>query len=87
MFSTLVAEALLVVALVSGLPLLASSIVGLAVSLVQAATQVQEQTVPFILRLVTVTAVLVFGADLFCGYVLQFTREMFASLTHLGALP
>jgi type III secretion protein S len=87
MFSTVVAEALIVVALVSGVPLLASSLVGLALSLVQAATQVQEQTVPFVLRLVTVSAVLVLGADLFCGYVLQFTSEMFSSLVHLGSLP
>ena len=53
-----VQEGLLLVLLVSAPPLLASLLVGFVVGVVQAATQVQDQTIAFVPKLVVVMVVL-----------------------------
>ena len=55
---TLFLHAMLLAAALSGIPLVASLLVGLFLSVVQAATQVQEQTLTFVPKLVTIGAVL-----------------------------
>ena len=56
-----VREGLLLVLLLSGPPLVASMVVGFVVSLLQAATQIQDQTLAFVPKLVVVMIVLVMG--------------------------
>ena len=55
----LTAETLYLVLLVSGPPLLVALAIGLVVGLLQAVTQVQEQTLSFVPKLVAVATVLV----------------------------
>ena len=62
-----VREGLLLVLVLSGPPLLASLLVGLLVSILQALTSIQEQTLSFVPRLVAVGLVLL----LFLGWILQ----------------
>ena len=73
-------QALLCVALVSGVPLLVCSVSGLIVSIVQAATSVQEQTSVFIVKL------LALGVSVFVlGDVLLNSLSVFV-VNALGAL-
>ncbi|KWN14732.1 aldolase [Burkholderia territorii] len=50
--------------------------VGLAVSFVQAITSLQDQTLPFAIKLIAVTIALMFVAPLSCAAILQFANEM-----------
>ena len=72
----LTAETLYLVLLVSAPALIASLLVGLAVGLLQAVTQVQEQTLSFVPKLVAVAGVLLAG-----GHWMM--REMVGWVTQL----
>lgn len=79
----MVAKAVLLVSLVSGLPLLASMCVGFVVSVFQAATQIQEQTLSFIPRLLAVVGSLfIFGSWM----MRELVAFMDAALSQVGAL-
>ncbi|HUQ72738.1 MAG TPA: flagellar biosynthetic protein FliQ, partial [Planctomycetaceae bacterium] len=54
-------EALLLTLILSALPVLAAMLVGLLVSLFQAATQIQEQTLTFVPKIIATFAVLAIG--------------------------
>ncbi|MGB1272005.1 MAG: type III secretion system export apparatus subunit SctS [Endozoicomonas sp.] len=51
---TLTAQALMLTLLLSMPPIIAASAVGLLISLIQALTQIQEQTLPFAFKLIAV---------------------------------
>lgn len=51
---TLTAQALWLTLLLSMPPIIAASVVGLLISLIQALTQIQEQTLPFAFKLIAV---------------------------------
>ncbi len=76
--------ALLLFLLLVGPPLLAALVVGLVVGILQAATQIQDQSLPLIFKLMTVLAVLAGSASvLFPPLVAQTVHvlDSFASLT------
>ncbi len=75
--SNLLRHALGQVLLVSAPILLASLLVGLAVSIIQAAFSVQEQTLSFVPKiLIVLVVVLLFGSWMF-GSMEQFALEIF----------
>jgi type III secretion protein S len=55
---------------------IAAAAVGLAVSFVQAITSLQDQTLPFAIKLIAVTIVLLIVAPLSCTAILHFANEM-----------
>ena len=57
----IVSEALVLTLLLSALPVLAAMAVGLTVSVLQAATQVQEQTLSVVPKIVAVYAAILLG--------------------------
>ncbi len=68
-------------ALVIGSPLLASAmIVGLIVGLLQAVTQVQEQTVSFVPKLVAMVAVLSLMLPWLVGQIVEYSRELIVNI-------
>lgn len=69
-------EALLVVVLASAPPLLAALVVGLAVAVVQALTQVQEQTLGVLARIVAVFAALYVSGSWMAGLVTRFAQKV-----------
>jgi flagellar biosynthetic protein FliQ len=79
----LTAETLYLVLLVSGPVLLASLAVGLVVGLLQAVTQVQEQTLSFVPKLVAVGLVLAIGGAWMGGELLRFTHRLWTALPTL----
>lgn len=79
----LVAIALLTAVKVCGPILVATLVIGLLVSIVQSATQIQEQTLSFVPKLVVAAVVLVVTGS-WCLRVLEgFTRELFATVPTL----
>ncbi len=75
-----VREGLLLVLLVSAPPLLASLVVGFLVGIVQAATQVQDQTLAFVPKLLVVVAVLVAMGPLLGAHLLRFTQTLMLAI-------
>jgi type III secretion protein S len=70
-------EALLVTVLVSAPPLLAALVVGLTISVFQALTQVQEQTLSFAIKLVAVTLTLILSARWIGGELFTYSLRLF----------
>lgn len=73
-YVSLAGEALWLILLLSLPPLLASLIVGLVISLLQALTQVQEQTLTFVPKIIATILVLIITA----GWMLDTLREFAA---------
>jgi len=69
-------EALLIVVLASAPPLLAALVVGLAVAVVQALTQVQEQTLGVLARIVAVFGALYVSGAWMAGLVTRFAQKV-----------
>ena len=75
-----VREGLLLVLLLSAPPLLASLLVGLIVGIVQTATQVHEQTLVFVPKLVAVSLVLIAMGPVLGAQLLRFTQALLLAI-------
>lgn len=70
--------------LITSMPIvLAAAVSGILVSLLQALTQVQEQTLPFAIKLLAVTAALGLTFQFIGAEFAQFTRTMFDLIARL----
>ena len=83
--SILFQETLLVVLLLSGVPLIAASCTGLCSALLQAVTQVQEQTITYAVKLLTLIAVLCAGAEYGTRVIVEFTVRIFESVSTVAS--
>ena len=63
--------------------LLAGLVVGLIVSVFQAVTQIQEQTLAFIPKIIAIAAVLVILGPWMLGQVLSYTNDLYNSIPGL----
>ncbi len=64
--------------LVLSVPLLgATMIVGLIISIFQATTSIQEQTLTFVPKLIVILLMLVFVGQFFLNHLSDFTRNLF----------
>jgi type III secretion protein S len=70
-------QALLMILILSGPPILISMIVGLFVAILQAATQVQEQTLSFTVKLIAVVFTLLLMGGWLGGQIVQFANSIF----------
>ena len=78
---TLSYQALILILILSGPPIIISTILGLVVAIFQAATQIQEQTLSFTVKLfATIFTIILLGGWL-GGQVLQHTTTIFNSLS------
>ena len=81
MFSTeiyqLSYQALLLILILSGPPIIISTILGLLVAIFQAATQIQEQTLSFMVKLFAVMIVLLMMGGWLGSQIMQFTNSIF----------
>jgi flagellar biosynthetic protein FliQ len=67
-----------------GMPLLLVCLVlGLVVSVFQAVTQIQEQTLAFIPKVIGLAVVLVVGGPWMLGQVIIYTQELYSSIPRL----
>ncbi len=60
--------------------LLVGLAIGVIVSIIQAATQIQEQTLTFVPKLVTIFAMLLFTFPLILDKIISFTINLFLNL-------
>ncbi|MDR0693173.1 MAG: type III secretion system export apparatus subunit SctS [Puniceicoccales bacterium] len=70
-------KAMILVLVLSMPPILIATIVGLFISLLQALTQVQEQTLGFAVKLIFVIVVLALTCHWIGGEILEFTNFLF----------
>jgi flagellar biosynthetic protein FliQ len=60
--------------------LLVSLVVGLAVSIFQAVTQIQEQTLTFIPKVVAMAVVIVIAGPWMLGQIVSYTQNLYESI-------
>lgn len=70
-------EALLLILIISGPPILFASIIGIFVAIFQAATQIQEQTFSFAVKMVAVMATIILMGGWLGGLIYQFASQIF----------
>lgn len=73
-------EALIIILLISGGPMLAGMIVGFVVSVFQATTQIQEQTLSYVPKLVAVFLSLLVLGPWMLTHVVKFARVVLESI-------
>jgi type III secretion protein S len=70
-------RALMMILILSGPPILISMAVGLFVAILQAATQIQEQTLSFTVKLIAVIFTLLLMGGWLGGQIVQYTNSIF----------
>lgn len=74
-------QGLLLILILSAPPILISMFFGIIVAVFQAATQIQEQTLSFTIKLVAVTLTLMFLGDWLGAQIMTFSANIF---THIA---
>ncbi len=72
-------QALLLILIVSGPPILISMVLGLIVAIFQAATQIQEQTLSFTIKLFAVVFTLILLGGWLSAQIVQFATLIFTN--------
>jgi flagellar biosynthetic protein FliQ len=76
-------QAILLATKLAGPILLVSLAIGLGVGLLQSATQVQEQTLTFVPKLVGISLVIVIAGNWMLAQIIGFTHNLFQMVPHL----
>lgn len=79
-------QAMLMVVMLSAPPLVVAVVVGIIVSLLQAVMQLQDQTLPFAIKLVAVGATLALSGRWIGVQLLDLTQSAFAMMSSTGSL-
>jgi flagellar biosynthetic protein FliQ len=74
-------QALYLALILTGPPVLVAMLVGLVISLIQATTQVQEQTLTFVPKLVAITVTIAVTGPWIMGQLIQFSANLFEHLS------
>jgi type III secretion HrpO family protein len=77
-------QALMLILILSGPPILISMVLGLFVAIFQAATQIQEQTLSFTVKLFAVVFTIILLGGWLGGQIVQFTEKIISLIPHLG---
>ncbi len=83
-FVQIARDALWLVITLSLLPLLASLIVGLLISFFQALTQIQEQTLTFVPKIIVTIIVILITADFMLNQLVIFSHRIFDLMLQVG---
>lgn len=78
-------QALFLILLLSGPPIIISTILGLIVAIFQAATQIQEQTLSFTVKLFAVIFTILFLGGWLGASLMQYTNQIFSAISRAGA--
>ena len=76
-------NAIMLAMLIAGPMLVVALLIGLTVSILQAVTQIQEQTLAFVPKLVGVSAVFLLALPWILQLLVKYTTELFRSLPSL----
>ena len=80
MLVTVIKKAVMTGALISAPVLLTSLTIGLIISIIQAVTQVQEQTLPFVFKLLGIGIVFMIGGTWMINELTVLSRELFSMI-------
>jgi len=72
-------QGLLLILILSAPPVLISMVLGTVVAIFQAATQIQEQTISFVVKLISVTLALMIMGTWLGAQIMQFSGNIFTS--------
>ncbi len=86
MVDAVVRHTFLLVLLCSGIPLLVSAVSGFVVSVFQASTQIQDQTISYVVKLAAVSATIVMMWGWFSRQLVDLFRELISSIGFLGGM-
>ncbi len=75
-------QALLLILILSGPPVLISMVLGLFVAIFQAATQIQEQTLSFVVKLLAVILTLFIMGSWLGEVIMQYANNIFTNFFH-----
>lgn len=78
-------DAMIVTVMLGGPPLLAGLVVGLAISLLQAVTQINEATLAFVPKVMAIGAAMILTGSYMFTALADFSRALFARLVDFGA--
>ena len=70
---------LLLVLKLSLIPIIVATVIGILVSLLQALTQIQEQTLGFAVKLIAISITIMLAAHWIGGELLLFTQDVFTN--------
>ena len=70
-------KCMIIVLQLSLIPIIVATVIGLLVSLLQALTQVQEQSLSFAVKLVAIAITIMAASSWMGGMILSFTQEVF----------
>ena len=73
-------EAILVIIRISGPILILCMLVGVVIALLQAVTQIHEQSIAFVLKLIVVIALLALGGSWMLATLQDFSRMLFEQM-------
>ena len=79
----LLQQGMLLIMILSAAPMLVSLVVGLFISILQATTQLQEQTLSYVPKLIAIFLTLAFAGSWMLTQLLQFTRVLFDSIASI----
>lgn len=80
---SLAKEGLLLTLIITAPPVLAAMGVGLIISILQATTQIQEQTLTFVPKLITIVLVLAFAGDQMFQQLVTFTNNLLTKFPYI----
>lgn len=77
-------QAIFLVILLSGIPIILSMVIGVFISVFQAATQIQEQTLTMVPKMIIVFGTLVVGGYWMMAQVVKFTQNLFLLIPQIS---
>lgn len=83
MLMTMIKKSLITGALISTPILLVSLVVGLIISIIQATTQIQEQTLPFVFKLLAIGIVVMLGGTWILNQLSVLAIELFGLIANI----
>ncbi len=75
---------LILILRLSLIPIIVATVIGIIVSLLQALTQIQEQTLGFAVKLITISITLLAASSWMGGQLLLYTQDIFMNFAFLG---
>ena len=75
---------MIIVLKLSLIPIVVATVIGLIVSLLQALTQIQEQTLGFAVKLVAITVTIMACASWMGGELMLYTQEIFKNFAFIA---
>lgn len=83
MLMSIIKKTLITGALVSAPVLITSLTIGLLISIIQATTQIQEQTLPFVFKLLGIAIVFLVGGNWFMHRLVILATELFSLIANI----